>query len=713
MNNIKDNGVAVDGQDDSHIVIVTREHDVALLRAQGLTAMTVEESGKGDAAEIFSGKKVVLIASDHNGADQALSSALSETSRSFMVIALPGRDDGNVGAWLEQQGNCLGKFVELLREAVPLNAVVPPEPGALMTIPGPTVAGTGDDLRWFHSNHGHSSEAADPIWVVADLCDPGKKNCKRLVAFIDRHGNEHLEMFPLSWFSGQSPKIIKVLLDCGFPVPPRENARNSLIDFLYSSKPKKPAPLTTLSSTGWHGSVFALPNRIIGPGNNLYWYDGPKGADTGISQRGTVQEWQEKIGRLCIGNRILVIAVSMAFAGPVLEPMGIENGGIHFKGKNGTGKTTSLRVAASVCGGSAYHKQWSATTNGLESLGMQHNNLLLILDELGRGNPKDAGDAVYLLGNGSGKIRMNGNEKGSSRAGRFSLIFISNGEISLRDHVATAGKMIIEGQTDRFVEIPAEPENGYGVFEQLHGFASGDALSDYLRLQCGQCHGAPLITYLTHLTHRRAESERFLTEMMDKFHKEFVPEGDRARLARVARRFSIIAAAGELATLFGVTGWPQGEALRCAGLCFQAWLSSADRTCHPHRDRLFAFLEAHGDSRFCPVGGNPEEFSDFAGFRHHSADGSTEFFITPKTFKEEIFSGCTCTRVCNELAKMGILIRDGDGHNTRLKRQPGSDNPSRYYHVISPRGHQNGRHPVSQNTGKTGYIWQQPEFIGQ
>lgn len=43
-------------------------------------------------------------------------------------------------------------------------------------------------------------------------------------------------------------------------------------------------------------------------------------------------------------------------------------------------------------------------------------------------------------------------------------------------------------------------------------------------------------------------------------------------LGRVADRFALLAAAGELATAEGITGWPQGEAVQAAQRCFKDWV---------------------------------------------------------------------------------------------------------------------------------------------
>jgi hypothetical protein len=73
---------------------------------------------------------------------------------------------------------------------------------------------------------------------------------------------------------------------------------------------------------------------------------------------------------------------------------------------------------------------------------------------------------------------------------------------------------------------------------------------------------------------------------------------------RVARRFALAATAGDLATRYGLTGWPEGEALVAARACYTAWLDGFGGTGNREERQLFAhvcgFLEAHGGSRFEP-----------------------------------------------------------------------------------------------------------------
>ena len=99
------------------------------------------------------------------------------------------------------------------------------------------------------------------------------------------------------------------------------------------------------------------------------------------SERGTLDEWRDTVGKYCIGNNKLLFAVSLAFAAPLLNPLNVENGGFHIFGPSSCGKSTALRVAASVYGGPDYITTWRATDNGLEGTAAAHNDTLLIMDE--------------------------------------------------------------------------------------------------------------------------------------------------------------------------------------------------------------------------------------------------------------------------------------------------------------------------------------------
>ena len=106
------------------------------------------------------------------------------------------------------------------------------------------------------------------------------------------------------------------------------------------------------------------------------------------------------------GNARLVFAISAALAPTLAKFTKEDSGGFHFRGVSSCGKSTALMVAASVWGNpKSYCRLWRSTANGLEGLAALHNDGLLILDELSQMDPKEAGEAAYLLANGQGKTR--------------------------------------------------------------------------------------------------------------------------------------------------------------------------------------------------------------------------------------------------------------------------------------------------------------------
>src|SRR5690606_2423746 len=79
------------------------------------------------------------------------------------------------------------------------------------------------------------------------------------------------------------------------------------------------------------------------------------------------------------------------------------------------------------------------------------------------------------------------------------------------------------------------------------------------------------------------------------------------QVKRAASRLGLIAAAGELATEFGLTGWTKGEALNAALEVFRLWLEGrgggGSSEAREAIERVREFLVKHGSSRFEVVDG--------------------------------------------------------------------------------------------------------------
>src|SRR5690606_18906148 len=82
-----------------------------------------------------------------------------------------------------------------------------------------------------------------------------------------------------------------------------------------------------------------------------------------------------------------------AGARPLLILRGSETCGFHFVGDSSLGKSTLLKVAASVYGAPAhYPRTWRATDNALEATAAAHSDCLLLLDEVGQMEPRIVGE---------------------------------------------------------------------------------------------------------------------------------------------------------------------------------------------------------------------------------------------------------------------------------------------------------------------------------
>jgi putative DNA primase/helicase len=355
--------------------------------------------------------------------------------------------------------------------------------------------------------------------------------------------------------------------------------RRWLTEYLQS---RRPAELVRhVPRVGWHGRCYVLPDETLGePAGDPVIFHSEAGTEVNFAQRGTLLKWQANIARLCVGNSRMAFAVSTAFAGPLLPWSPIKGGGgLHYVGNTSTGKTTGLLAAASVWGKGtendpgSYMQKWRATSNGLEYQAEQHNDCTLILDELGNIEAQEAGSAAYMLADGMGKTR--GKAQGGLRhKPTWRLLFLSSGELSLAHHMEAAGKKMKGGQEVRLIPIPAEVQPGT-CLETAHEFETGHELSEWVKGQAAKCYGTAGRAWLLWLVDNLRELPALIRERMAEFDRLYVRDDMAGQVRRGARRFALVAAAGEIASREAkLTGWHEGEAMRSAGALFNAWIAT-------------------------------------------------------------------------------------------------------------------------------------------
>jgi uncharacterized protein (DUF927 family) len=96
--------------------------------------------------------------------------------------------------------------------------------------------------------------------------------------------------------------------------------------------------------------VYVLPAEAVGEAGEKVVFQNAHAIEAAFSVGGTADEWRQHVAALARRNSRMVFAVSAAFAGTLLEPAGEDSGGFHFRGGSSTGKTTALKLGASVWG---------------------------------------------------------------------------------------------------------------------------------------------------------------------------------------------------------------------------------------------------------------------------------------------------------------------------------------------------------------------------
>lgn len=535
-------------------------------------------------------------------------------------------------------------------------------------------------------------EPSPAQWVCSSLSitartrDAENGNWGRLLVFKDADDREHRWAMPMSLLAGSGDELRGELLRQGLIISSNNEARRRLVDYIQEAKPEHHA--RCVLRTGWfNGSgVFVFPHRAIGDALEPILFQADTLDANPYRTHGTLEEWREHISTLCIGNSRLAFSVSAGFAATLLGVLGEDSGGFHLRGDSSSGKTTALRVAASVWGGPGYLQRWRATDNGLEALAAVHSDTLLVLDELAQMDPRAAGEASYMLANGSGKSRADRN--GNARSVKtWRLLFLSAGETSLADHMAQAGKRAHAGQEIRMCDVPADADAGLGLFENLHGRADGHTLSRELCDAPARYFGTAGPAFIEKIIAHRHELSETVARLRSEFMQETLPKDAGGQARRGAARFALAAVAGELATSWGLTGWPVREAERAARRCFADWLSGRGGAGNLERTLLMRqvrqFFELHGESRFSPwdraTDSHAPRTSNRAGFLKADDTGTLVYYVMLEIFRTELCKGFDYREAEKILIARGWLKPDSDGRGTRKERLPGFDRSVRCY----------------------------------
>ncbi|HCB1446080.1 TPA: DUF927 domain-containing protein, partial [Serratia marcescens] len=518
---------------------------------------------------------------------------------------------------------------------------------------------------------------SNPLRVTAITCDADGGNFGRLLEWEDTYGQPRKWAMPMEMLSGSGEELRRILLVNGLSyISTTGEARARLMEYISLCKPER--KVTCVNKTGWHGDVYVLQDEVIGDGAEAVILQTASVQGKDFRVAGTLNDWQEQIGRYCVGNSRVAFAVSLAFAAPLLRLVGMDGGGYHLKGESTDGKTTTMKAATSVCGGPDYWHTWRSTGNALEGTASRRNDAAMMLDEIREVDGREAGNIAYMLANGQGKGRAG--TDGELRARKqWRLLFFSTGELSLTEHAARAGERTFAGMEVRMLQIPSD-SGKYGVFESLHGFDSGKALAEHFEVATATVYGTPFRAWLKALTADLNGMTASAKALMKEYTQLLMPDNAGNQVGRAINRFALVAMAGELATRLGITGWPEGEALRATQTCMRAWLAdrghSANQEDIAALEQVRTFFTAGQFSRFADWHNEMNRPGNMVGWRkvekgNHArqVEAVTTFYVMPSGWKE-ICKGFDARKVARLCAEAGFLVPAKDGKMQTATRPP-------------------------------------------
>ena len=445
-------------------------------------------------------------------------------------------------------------------------------------------------------------KVSGPFKVLAESRPEDNAEWGLLLGWHDRDRNWHEWIMPRRLLAGDAVEVRARLAAGALDLGLHPEARQQLVNFLAAVRIA--ARVRTVSRAGWYRPAagppaFVLGARTIGhvQGEAVRLDIDP--APAIYRAAGTAEGWREEIAALCVGNSRLIFIVSAAFAAPLIGLLGDEGGGLHLRGASSRGKTTLLDSAASVygaptkCGPHSFAGGWNTTNSALEATAAAHNDLPLPMDEISEADPVKLPGKLYMLSNGTGRERAQAGG-GNRPHVTWRTLVLSSGEESAARAVQQLGRHVKAGTEVRMLDVPAEVAGGHGVFEDLHGAADGAAFQAQLRAATLRQHGTAGVAFLERLVARLRQDPDFaaaeIAPKVRRWTAAILPPGADGQVQRAARRLALIAAGGELATEFGVTGWQAGTASAAVAAVFRDWLAERGGIGSREDFHLFAAL---------------------------------------------------------------------------------------------------------------------------
>ena len=479
-----------------------------------------------------------------------------------------------------------------------------------------------------------------------------------LIEYIDCYGN--LKYLALARGELSEPRAaIKFLMNKGYVIT-EINYKEKIADYLNKCKPT--ANIVAATQTGWHNKKsYVLPDKTIGDQSVKYFGDID---DEHYKTSGTLNEWVENIANPCAGDHFLELGLFAGFSSVLLPEVNF-NYGIHFHGKSSGGKSTLLRVIASIFVKPSFNfKKWNGSPAGFEMTAYNANHAVMLLDEIHQVDKRGL-DGIYMLVDGIGRIRgqFKFGKVSEAKLATWQTVIISSGETSIKGMAKQLGKTLQAGEVVRFVDIE--------VGDVCKDMAQSEQLSQFAYTY----YGVAAEAFIQFILKTEPNIRLLYKQAM-----ETLTNGKKltAQCQRVAKYFALMLVAGELAkqaeilsSLFNPLVVCQSEFDKFANN------NTYDIEFQMGYERLYAAI--NDPIKFVQNIANTRLTPHYVGWYETGNNNKISYYM-PTTNREKLNLS---KHVIKHLEKESILVkRDPDGKNLRKTAKFESENKQMYVYAI-------------------------------
>jgi hypothetical protein len=403
-------------------------------------------------------------------------------------------------------------------------------------------------------------------------------------------GRVRIAVVPLDGFTTPQSPVFDVLNGRGAHLY-SSAARLELINRLQANG-YRPSRFTVATRLGWHGQDFVLPDRVISPTNRrINLYLDPERPERFDRYRigGTYSGWQSA-AKLIKGNSRLILGACVSLAGIIGPLLHTEPICIALVAEGETGKTSIGLFAGTFWGRHTdpnmasmlgFGLPWDSTDFDIEKEALAGNHTVVLLDE-SRAYSTDNSQVIAFVTRQVFRLGL-GFERGRGTAGHrrrsthVSMLATSN--ISIEN--APRSVTIDDAVRGRWIEVPA-PENGHGMFENLHEEPDILCFTDRLRTLASRHFGHAARKFITRvsewLASDRADFLRWAEQRRQYFLECAAKTDSPGRsVARIRQKFATLYIAGCLATEFNILPLNRRAVCRALLTCYKDHLTHVAR----------------------------------------------------------------------------------------------------------------------------------------